>query len=125
MGRRGRGQRTFNPNKERDVGQEVVDKFDDTWSRLSKVIRDGALGRFAVTIKKDRDIGIGEAMLQSMVDEMVSASTSIERKVRNMALERSRLREMVRKEDEEIARSLQVSREAADAAFPGVEDDDE
>ena len=121
--RRGRGQRVFDPNKKRDIGQEVIDKFNTTWEKISELTRQRALSIFVEAIQADRESHVGELIVESQSSAMTMTGFDLGRKRSEMRQERERVQKMVQEEEEKIERSLEVSRDAANAAFPGVEDD--
>lgn len=123
--RRGRGQRTFNPQeKKKDVGQEVMDRFNSTWEKISELARKRALGNFLDAIQKDRESFVGELIIESQAAAMTVTGFDLQRKRAEMKQERERTQEILREEEEKLKRAIDHGRDAAERAFPGVEDED-
>jgi len=123
--RRGRGQRTFNPQeKKKDVGQELLDRFNSTWEKISELARKRALGNFLDAIQKDRESFVGELIIGAQAAAMSATGFDLQMERTKMQQDRVRVQDMVREEEEKLKRAIDHGRDAAERAFPGVEDDD-
>lgn len=124
-GRRKRGQRTFNPNERagEKIGDKLVEHFDRVWNDLQDLTRRKALGRFAQRLDNDdKEETVGEAMLVSIAEALGDTASQLQRDVKRFEDKRIREQEAQKMKHAKDKKILEISEQAASAAFPGVEE---
>jgi hypothetical protein len=122
MGRH-RGQRTFNPHTKKDIGQHVLDEFNGLWEKVADITRRGALAELIELLDADHSTRVGDAIMTAISTSMLKTSMQIEKVLMRHRTEQEEIQKMVDEEEKKLLEAMSFAKEAADAAFPGVEDE--
>jgi len=124
--RRGRGQRTFNPlekeKKTDDLSKQLIDHFEDIFKRTQAIVHAKALELMAHRLEKREPMA--EVIVGSISDAYTMTAFDLRRELAGHLATQERIedRRIARQAEEAAVQAL--SEDAAERAFPGVEDDD-
>ena len=125
MGGRKRRKRGFNPleKKPDDLGKKIVDSFENIFARSQAIVRDRAMQDMVRRLEQR------QPMSSVIIDSIVDAYTTVAFDMKREMAEHQAIQE--RKHDHRLAQEAEeacteaLARDAANAAFPGVEDDED